>query len=318
MYMGDKYYKQWKSRKKIKRSPVYRFGMIVLGVLILAVSFYLRSQDDDITYSSSQNNQGFYFYSEVPENTYYTSLNGLEGETLKQAMHVLLNTDFTPTSYGDARVHLENADRSLTDPTKVWNIYDGLLVPSTWDSDNNYWHREHVWPNSRLGVERVDNSDKSIASDLHNLRAVTPSVNSSRGDRFYSEGSGEAKITDDGGFYPGDEHKGDVARIIFYMYIMYEELELRDDNLDGLDTYTVEGAVMGILTTLLKWHKEDPVSDFERARNQIIYEVQHNRNPFIDKPEYAHLIFEDKTINELLPEPTLTAWIDERRSWIYG
>lgn len=315
--MGDKYYREWQKRKKVKRSPVYRIGMIILGILILAVSFYIRSQDEDedIIYSSSQNAQGFYYYSLVAENTYYAPLNGLEGDALKEAMHTLLNTNFEPTSYGDAREYLEDADRSLDDPTKVWNIYDGVLAPSEWDAVS--WHREHVWPNSRLGLERVDNIDISIASDLHNLRAVTPSVNSRRGDRFFSDGSGEAQITDDGGFYPGDEHKGDVARIIFYMVVMYEELELRDDNLDDLDAYTPEGAIMGILTTLLEWHKEDPVSDFERARNQSIYEAQNNRNPFIDKPEYAHLIFEEKTIEELKPVATLSLWIEKWSDMIH-
>lgn len=315
--MGDKYYREWQKRKKIKRSPVYRIGMIILGILILAVSFYIRSQDEDedIIYSSSQNAQGFYYYSLVAENTYYAPLNGLEGDALKEAMHTLLNTNFEPTSYGDAREYLEDADRSLDDPTKVWNIYDGFLAPAVWDEIS--WHREHVWPNSRLGLERVDNIDISIASDLHNLRAVTPAVNSRRGDRFFSDGSGEAQITDDGGFYPGDEHKDDVARIIFYMVVMYEELELRDDNLDDLDAYTPEGAIMGILTTLLEWHKEDPVSDFERARNQSIYEAQNNRNPFIDKPEYAHLIFEEKTIEDLKPVATLSLWVEKWSDMIH-
>ncbi len=95
------------------------------------------------------------------------------------------------------------------------------------------------------------------------------------------------------------------------MVIMYEQLELRDDNLDDLDAYIPEGAVMGILTTLLEWHKEDPVSDFERARNQSIYEAQNNRNPFIDKPEYAHLIFEEKTIEDLKPVESLSMWIEK-------
>lgn len=315
--MGDKYYREWQKRKKVKRSPIYRFGMILFGVLIVAVSIYIQSQDDEeITYSSAQNPQGFYYYSEVAENTYYASLNGLEGNALKEAMHTLLNTGFEPTSYGDAREYLEDADRSLDDSTKVWNIYDGTLAPAVWDAYS--WHREHVWPNSRLGLERVDNSDKTIASDLHNLRAVTPAVNSQRGDRFFSDGSGEYHITEDGGFYPGDEHKGDVARIIFYMVVMYEELTLRDDDLEDLEAYTPDGAVMGILSVLLEWHKEDPVSDFERARNQIIYEAQHNRNPFIDKPEYAHLIFEDKTIDDLQPTTDLSMMIDFWSQLIYG
>ncbi|HBY65910.1 MAG TPA: hypothetical protein DEG42_05995 [Acholeplasmataceae bacterium] len=63
---------------------------------------------------------------------------------------------------------------------------------------------------------------------------------------------------------------------------------------------------MGRLSLLLEWHKEDPVDDFERNRNQKIFEAQGNRNPFIDKPEYVHLIWESKTINDLT-EPVETA-----------
>jgi hypothetical protein len=83
--------------------------------------------------------------------------------------------------------------------------------------------------------------------------------------------------------------------------IMYDFLTLTDDNLeDESNHYTMAGATMGKLFLLLEWHKEDPVDDFERQRNQVIFEAQGNRNPFIDKPEYVHLIWENKTIEELL------------------
>lgn len=317
--MGDKYYKQYLKRKKIKRSPIYRVGLIIFGILLVIFGFLSqRPFDDGKQYSSAQNDQGFYFYTTVEEGSYYASLNGLEGDALFQQMRILLHTNFSPTSYAEAKEFLAQSDLSLTDPTKVYNIYDGVLVNATWDSTS--WHREHVWPNSRLGVDRVVESERSIASDLHNLRAITPAVNSRRGDRFFSDGKGEAQITEDGGFYPGDDHRGDVARILFYMFVMYEGLTLRDEDLDELDTYEPEGAVMGILSVLLKWHKEDPVSDFERARNQVIYEKQNNRNPFIDKPEYAHLIFENMTILDLLmdDENNLEGMIKESEAILYG
>ncbi len=70
--------------------------------------------------------------------------------------------------------------------------------------------------------------------------------------------------------------------------------------LDESNHYTPEGARMGQLSLLLQWHKEDPVDAFEVARNQSIYEAQNNRNPFVDKPEFVHLIWEEMTIDSLL------------------
>ena len=154
-------------------------------------------------------------------------------------------------------------------------------------------------------MDRVDGYERNQATDLHNLRASTPSVNSSKSDRFFSEGTGIEDITPDGGYYPGDEQIGDVARIIFYMAVMYDFLDFTDDDLlDETDHYTMDGARMGKKSVLLEWHKLDPVDDFERARNDRIQAIQGNRNPFIDKPEYAHLIWESKTINELIEPET--------------
>jgi len=204
-------------------------------------------------------------------------------------------------TYGDARYALETVDRDLTEAEKLWGAYTSTMINAVWDAGDT-WDREHVWPNSRLGLDRISNTQRSIASDLHNLRAATGSINSSKSDRFFSSGSGEATITDDGGFYPGDDHRGDVARILFYMATTYEELVLTDDLellLDETDHYTVEGARMGQLSLLIEWHKLDPVSDFEKARNERISEIQGNRNPFIDRPEFVHLIWEGKTIGDL-------------------
>ncbi|MFA6801437.1 MAG: endonuclease, partial [Acholeplasmataceae bacterium] len=113
-----------------------------------------------------------------------------------------------------------------------------------------------------------------------------------------------AGITDDSGYYPGDDHIGDVARILLYMVIMYDNLTLTDDLndlIDKSDKYSADGAEMGLLSVLLEWHKLDPVDDFERQRNEVIYTAQGNRNPFIDHPEYVHLIWENKTISDLTP-----------------
>jgi endonuclease I len=295
-----------KSKSKKEKNLLY-----IIVIIILAIGYYAYGLIDtaqDANYSVDQDANGYYFYTYVSSQDYYDGTNDLIGTTLRNELHEIINQNLERTSYAEAKEFLAISDLSLTDTSKVYNVYDSELVPATWDSTS--WHREHIWPNSRLGLERVTESNRTIASDLHNLRAITPRVNSSRSDRFYSDGSGEYTTTDDGGFYPGDDHKGDVARIILYMAVMYDQLTLTDDLdalLDESDHYTPAGARMGQLNLLLKWHKQDPVDAFEQQRNQAIYEAQGNRNPFIDKPEFVHLIWENKTIGDLInPDETVS------------
>lgn len=300
-------YRRTTMRKRHKKKLSYVSWIIIF--VIAAIVYSSTQQEDDVptlpNYSADQNDQGFYYYQTVSSADYYYKANNLIGSALKSKLNEISNDNLDLVRYADAKVLLAYSDLDVNDPSKIWNVYNGDLVEAAWDGAS--WHREHIWPNSRLGIPRVDESERSQASDLHNLRAITPAINSSRSDRFYSDGSGDATITDDGGFYPGDEHKGDVARILFYMSITYDFLILTDGGLlDESNHYTMDGVKMGKLSLLLKWHKEDPVSDFERQRNEVIFEHQKNRNPFIDKPEYAHLIWEGKTIGQLT-KPTETS-----------
>ncbi|MCF7925574.1 MAG: endonuclease, partial [Candidatus Izimaplasma sp.] len=98
-------------------------------------------------------------------------------------------------------------------------------------------------------------------------------------------------------FEPRDEVKGDVARMIFYMAVRYEgeigdmvDLEVVNDP-DASKSSKLP--VYGDIDDLLRWHIEDPVSEKEILRNQIIYQYQGNRNPFIDMPELIQLIWGD-------------------------
>ena len=94
-------------------------------------------------------------------------------------------------------------------------------------------------------------------------------------------------------FEPRDEVKGDVARMLFYMAVRYEgydeylDLELNENILDRSDISPFHGK----LSLLLEWNLLDPVDDFERQRNEVIFGYQGNRNPFIDYPEFANMIF---------------------------
>lgn len=138
-----------------------------------------------------------------------------------------------------------------------------------------YGNREHTWPSSLLG---------STKDDLHNLRAANVSVNSSRSNYPFRENTrpytgSEPYQLINGAWYPGDEHIGDVARIVLYISIRYNLPLSR----------------VGNLNTFLKWHQLDPVNEFEQTRNDRIYNIQSNRNPFIDHPELVELYFGSPT-----------------------
>ena len=129
--------------------------------------------------------------------------------------------------------------------------------------------------------------------DVHHLRPTDVSVNSARGNKDFDMGGSpvdeaEGNFTDDDSFEPRDEVKGDVARMIMYMAVRYEgedgapDLELNDQVDNG------SAPAMGRQSVLLEWNAQDPPDDFEKNRNQVIFDqFQHNRNPFVDHPEWA-------------------------------
>lgn len=149
------------------------------------------------------------------------------------------------------------------------------------------WNREHVFVKS-LGNPFLDSSKPGPGTDLHNLRAADSQKNKQRSNLIFIDSSGSSKIIDDDYFYPGDEWKGDVARIIMYMYLRYptqcEALNVGSSSVN----YSPNKDMPDIF---LEWNAEDPVSDYELNRNDVIYSFQGNRNPFIDNPYLATLIW---------------------------
>ena len=127
-------------------------------------------------------------------------------------------------------------------------------------------------------------------------------MNSTRNNKDFDDGGTEyidgdfptGCLRDSDSWEPRDSEKGDVARMLFYMAVRYEgedgepDLELSDE------VNTAPTPFHGRLSTLLEWHENDPVDDWERRRNDIIYiDFQNNRNPFIDHPEFVDLIWGD-------------------------
>lgn len=226
---------------------------------------------------------------------YYDPIKGLNDEDLVLGLrNIITNTHTNLTSYEEAKFILNKADKTLYDNDLVVGIYYRQSVNATWDSTS--WHREHVWPNSKLGKTNVEANDRDQATDLHNLRAINPSTNSSRSNRYFTNSTFNSPIGHTIGsdaYYPGDEDIGDVARILMYMALRYDFLKLTNNqSLLILGDYTMETTFMGELNVLYNWHLKDPVDAFEISRNEVIYTNQGNRNPFIDQPELFEEVYE--------------------------
>ncbi len=210
------------------------------------------------------------------EDEYLPYYDGItEASDVKVFLNNLLNSIGSnyATTYDEAKIYLPYTDQDPDNPNKVLLIYNRASVKGPYDYP--IWNREHVWAKSKLagGV----GTGRGIGSDLHNLRVCDVNINSSRGNLPFAEGSGSyGKVS--GGFYPGDEDKGDVARIIFYMNTRWGNSKANISQ-------------MGSINMFLRWHFEDPVDDFERNRNELIYQYQGNRNPYIDHPNLATLVY---------------------------
>ena len=199
--------------------------------------------------------------------------------------------DYTP----DVWDVLKQADLDPNDNSKVVLIYgyddtDASLVnDKTRDKDANGgntgdWNREHVYPKS-LGTPNLQESGPG--ADAHHLRPSDVTFNSQRGNKLFAAGSGNAGDVS-GNWYPGDEWKGDVARMMMYMYLRYGDRCLPNNVAVG----STVASDSNMVALLLQWNADDPVSDLEIQRNNVVANKQGNRNPFIDNPYLATLIWD--------------------------
>ncbi len=216
---------------------------------------------------------------------YYESVSGLMGTSLFNELTSLLTTTSgnSTISYGDAREVLEESDEWPIGSGQLRLIYNGGTTPNIWNAGAT-WAREHVYSKSLL-IPGSDPSNTTFGrsdTDVHNLRAINPSVNSSKSNRPFHERADNTFGIVSGGTYngyydPGLDDRGDVARIVFYMMVRWPE-----------HTHFEE---IGVLSTFIEWHLADPPDAFELHRNEVIYNEQGNRNPFIDHEELAYKIW---------------------------
>ncbi|MFK3978113.1 endonuclease [Shewanella vesiculosa] len=230
-------------------------------------------------------------------NTYYAAAIGQSGAALKTSLNQIIK-GHTRFSYSQVWDGLGYADEDPANSNNVILLYTGRSEPKTnragMSNSQDAWNREHVWAKSH----GFPDSSQYAYTDLHHLRPADVSVNSSRGNKDFDVGGSEiseapGNHTDADSFEPMDEVKGDVARMIFYMDVRYQG----NDNSGTPDLSIANGttntgaALLGDLCTLLSWHLQDPVSDWERRRNNRIFEWQKNRNPFIDNSGWASELY---------------------------
>lgn len=225
------------------------------------------TSSDSSSESSSDSSSG----SSADPDDYYAQCEGLTGAALQKKL-LEINKPKSP-SYVWSRY--EAADEALDDSTSVLCVYTRHNIKKSnhcgnyaWDK----WNREHVWTQTAYPASDSDN---------HNIFACEGQINNYRGNLPYAEGGQtvvvfdhvtECKMVKNTSFEPCDDAKGEIARSVMYGTVMY--------------SYTMT-EIIDSIALALKWHLQHPKTERDTRRNNIVYTLQGNRNPFVDHPDYA-------------------------------
>jgi endonuclease I len=228
---------------------------------------------------------------------YYSNVNlTLTGAALKTELaNKITSTHTTQLNYSNVWTELQITDLDPTNSSKVLLLYgyndtDGSVINDRTRSktmnggSNGEWNREHTFAQS-LATPNMTTSSPNAGTDAHHLRSSDVQMNGNRGNRKFASGSGNSGNVGSN-WYPGDEWKGDVARMMMYMYLRYPT--------QCVPTGVGTGSTVSLddmLTLFINWNVEDPVSDYEEQRNTRLETSQGNRNPFIDNPYLATAIW---------------------------
>ena len=277
-----------------------------------------------------------YSDSHDPVMEYYQNADGKMGAELKTAMSGIIY-NHTQKSYDDLWIAFQTTD--VRSDGKIWDMYsiitnyEPVTSGSSYSKEGDFYNREHSFPQSWFG------SNTPMYTDLHHIYPTDGFVNGKRANYPFGETSNPTYTSANGFsklgtcsfpgytgivFEPADEYKGDFARTYFYMVTCYEE-KLSDwytsyaNAQEGLkatiDGTTYPGLSAWQLRMLMKWAQDDPVSEKETNRNNAVYAIQHNRNPFIDYPGLEEYIWGsmkstafsyDNYVQPVASEPALT------------
>lgn len=250
---------------------------------------------------------------------YYSTATG-EGEQLKTQLHQIINQHNTQT-YSSLWTHFKSTDATFSG--KVWDIYSDIPCDDppyiyTFEVDQDrgsgggeegeYYNREHSFPRAWFGGTR-----DPMNTDLFHIYPTDKRVNSIRDKLPFGEVNNPSTTTSNGSkkgtnvipgysgtaFEPIDPYKGDLARTYFYMITRYENLienwTYSAEGMAMLDNNTFPGYKQWAIEMLIDWHELDAVSQKEIQRNNAIFQIQGNRNPYIDHPEFVRQIWDSSS-----------------------
>ena len=240
-------------------------------------------------------------FAQMPAN-YYNATRDLCGEELRQALHSIIS-GHTEFEYGQLwgkfyQTDVDASNHIIDIYTDTCNFYAGNDQCGNYSKECDCYNREHTVPQSWFGdstpmrtdlfhVYPTDGWANNKRGNLPLATVSNPTYTSSNGSKVgqstYPGYSGQA-------FEPADESKGDLARTYFYMSVCY-----MDKNLGQTSESMFSGSQLKpwALQMLIQWHYADPVSQKEIDRNNAIYTIQRNRNPFIDCPYFVDAIWHD-------------------------
>lgn len=256
----------------------------------------------------------FVSVAEIPAG-YYDGIEGLTTSSLKTKLHEIIR-NHSKNNYQDlptkSFIYTDVIDNGTADKSDdIWwdmysdnekYVYSGNSVISF---SKNGLNREHCFPKSWWG----GSTSVPAYTDLNHLYPSDASANGAKSNYPLGEVDPAgisfdngvsvvgAPVSGQGGsstkvFEPADEYKGDFARTYFYMVTCYQDYKWDDLYMAAQGDYpTLQGWAIDLL---LRWHREDPVSQKEIDRNDVVFSLQSNRNPYIDFPDLAEYIWGDK------------------------
>lgn len=245
---------------------------------------------------------------------YYDAADNTNTNTLRLALRDIISSGYTSISYGDLWNAYATTDVNPS-TGMIWDMYSGCSFTlysdqcGTYSSECDCYNREHTTPKSWFG------DASPMYSDLFNVYPTDGKVNGMRSNYPYGEVGSASYVSGNGSkvgssdfsgysgtvFEPMDEYKGDLARTVMYMATRYAsnlsswvsgysgstDVEVVFNGTSGLTAYAIN--------LLLSWSRMDPVSAKETARNDAVYAIQKNRNPFVDYPGLEEYIWGNKT-----------------------
>ena len=239
---------------------------------------------------------------------YYDSAEGKKSGELKTAMHEIIRPH-TRISYGAGGTWVVFRNSDVRSDGSIWDMYSDVVRYFPASGSHSEMHIEHSVPKSWWGESGSGNSSfvNEASFDLHHLVPSDASANTSKSNfvlgvvetpSFDNGVSKVGKAMVDGVsrsvFEPHDDYKGDFARMYMYVFTCYQDYTWTSNGVYMLNNEQFPTLNEYSKNLLMQWHRQDPVSEKERNRNEAVYNAQKNRNPFIDFPHLAEYLWGEK------------------------